>query len=59
MIKFCKAYSQVPDNPRKKLKSIMTFKSEHKVPMDLCPEVFPVDAQKCFGLETKQLPKFC
>lgn len=37
----------------------MTFKSEHKVPMDLCPEFVPVDAQKCFGLRTKQLPKFC
>lgn len=37
----------------------MTFKSEHKVPMDLCPEVVPVDAQKWFGLGTKQLPKFC
>lgn len=37
----------------------MTFKSEHKVPMDICPEVVPVEAQKCFGLGTKQLPKFC
>lgn len=36
----------------------MTFKSEHKVPMDLCPEAAPVDAQECFGLGTKQLPKF-
>lgn len=35
----------------------MTLKSEHKVPMDLCSE-FTVDAQKCFDLETKQLPKF-
>lgn len=37
----------------------MTFKSEHKVPMDLCPEAAPVDSQECFGLGTKQLPKFC
>lgn len=27
--------------------------------MDLCPEAAPVDAQECFGLGTKQLPKFC
>lgn len=37
----------------------MTFKSEQKVPMDLCPEAAPVGVQECFGLGTKQLPKFC
>lgn len=34
----------------------MAFKSEHKVPMDLCPEVISVDAQKCFGLRTNSCP---
>lgn len=37
----------------------MTFKSEHQVPMDLFPEIVPVNAQKCFGLRIKQLPRFC
>lgn len=36
----------------------MTLKSEHKVPMRQCSEIFTMDAQKCFYLETKQLPKF-
>lgn len=49
-------YQTTPGEKNKNKKSIMTFKSEHKVPMDLCPEVIPVDAQKCFGLRTDSCP---